>query len=307
MSATRVGVVGAGVMGGLHARTIVRATERGAPARLVAVVDRHRARAERIAASLGATASDDLVAVLPTLDALVVAVPTRGHAAVAIAGLEAGLDLLIEKPLAPSVEAGRALVERARSYGRILQVGHVEWYNTAWREAAQRAGRPKRIEIERLSPPIDRGLDIDVVQDYMLHDLDWVTRWVGEDVVEIEATGRRVTSPGLDEAEALLRFRSGCTARLRASRVHSERLRRLRVDGSAGHARANLVLPVGNATEAGDGSLRSRPAEPDPLARQWAAFLDAVQSRKAPENDGRVGIAALELVERVRSAIAAGG
>lgn len=304
MSATRVGVVGAGVMGGLHARTIARGQNEGAPARLVAVVDRHRARAELVAAPLGALASDDLAAMLPTLDALVVAVPTREHAAVASLGLEAGLDLLIEKPLAPGVEAGRALVERARAVGRILQVGHVEWYNSAWREAAQRAGRPERIEVERLSPPIERGLDIDVVQDYMLHDLDWVTRWVGEDVVEIEATGRRVRNPGLDEAEALLRFRSGCTARLRASRVHSERRRWLRVDGSAGQASADLLLPAADGQGA---SPRAQRADPDPLARQWAAFLDAVQSRKPPENDGHVGIAALELVERVRSAIAAGG
>jgi predicted dehydrogenase len=154
-----------------------------------------------------------------------------------------------------------------------------------------------------LSPPSDRGLDIDVVQDFMLHDLDWVTRLLGEEVVELEARGRCVMNDKLDEAEANLRFSSGCRASLRVSRVHSERHRSVCIEGSEGTATADLLQRAGAGAGVGEGPLRDPGM--DPLEAQWADFLASLRSRKNPTTDAAAGVAALEIVDRVRASIAA--
>ena len=298
MTMIRVGIIGAGPMGRLHARTVARSAEHQRNCRLSVVVDRHDGRADCVAKEFGARAASDLEAVLEDLDAAIVCVPTSGHFAMTKFLLERGLDVLVEKPIAGSVAEGQRLEALARERGCILQVGHVEWYNQGWRDAAKRAGKPRIIEVERMSPPSDRGLDIDVVQDFMLHDLDWVTRLLGEEIVALEAQGRCVANDKLDEAEARLRFRSGCRATLRVSRVHSERRRHVRIEGSEGVATADLLM---RAAE-----IAGSPGDPgrDPLQAQWADFLESLRSRKDPAASAAVGVTALEIVDRVRNSIA---
>jgi len=293
----RVGIIGAGPMGRLHARTVVRSAEHEKNCTLAVVVDRHDGRAECVAKEFGARASSDLEAVLEELDAVIVCVPTSGHFSMTEFLLERGLDVLVEKPIAGSVAEGQKLEVLARERGCILQVGHVEWYNRGWRDAARRAGIPRIIEVERMNPPSDRGLDIDVVQDFMLHDLDWVTRLIGEEVVELEAEGRCVVNDKLDEAEARLRFRSGCRVTLRVSRVHSERRRRVRIEGSDGVATADLLM------RPAQGPRSESHSEGDPLQAQWADFLESLQSRRNPAASAAVGVRALEIVDRVRDSI----
>lgn len=297
MTRLRVAVVGAGPMGRLHARTVARSAARDGDCMLAAIVDRHHARAASLAAEFGGEAVDGLDR-LRDVDAAIVAVPTAAHVDTALRLLEAGLDLLVEKPLALDVAHGEPLVARAEALERILQVGHVEWYNPLWRDALERAGRPSRICVERLQPASERGLDVDVVQDLMLHDLDWVTRSVAEEVVAFEARGAARAGGALDVARVELRFRSGCVASLRASRVHATRRRALEIEGSRGRVEVDLL--VGSPA-------KSDPARPDPLAIQWRRFVDAVSKRERPENDGRVGLAALRWVERVRASIRASG
>lgn len=292
MTRLRVAVVGAGPMGRLHARTVSQASARDGDCELAAIVDRHFARAEQLARESRALALDDLRR-LRDVDVAIVAVPTASHVETALALVEAGLDLLVEKPLARDAAEGQRLVDRAEARGRILQVGHVEWYNPLWREALARAGRPRRIRVRRLHPASERGLDVDVVQDLMLHDLDWLTRGLADEVESLDATGHGRSGGELDHAEARLRFRSGCIAELTASRIHGLRERSIEIEGSGGIARVDLLA-------------ESDPAQPgglDPLGRQWRAFVAAVRTRVPPENDGRVGVAALRWVERVRSAI----
>jgi predicted dehydrogenase len=297
MKMIRVGIVGAGPMGLLHARTVARFSEQGKACVLTAVVDHHDGRADAVAQEFGARASSDLEAGLVDVDAVIVCVPTSAHFSVTELLLERDLDVLVEKPLAGSVAEGLRLGILARERGCILQVGHVEWYNQGWRAAAKLAGKPRSIEVERLNPPGDRGLDIDVVQDFMLHDLDWVTRFLGEEVVELEAEGRCVMNDKLDEAEAMLRFHSGCQVRLRASRVYSERRRRVRIEGSEGAATADLLTRrVKGSGSTGDPGL-------DPLEAQWTDFLESLRSREDPKTDAAVGVAALEIVDRVRESI----
>lgn len=285
-------------MGRLHARTISRVAAADGKCVLAAVVDRHRGRAKAVADAFGGSASTDLSTVVADVDAVVICVPTGEHSSLTKFILEQDRDVLVEKPLAASVAEGRHLADLARSRGRILQVGHIEWYNRGWRDAIELAGVPRTIEVERLNPVSDRGLDIDVVQDLMLHDLDWVTRLLGEEIVELKAEGRCVLHDKLDEAEVDLEFRSGCRVRLRASRVYSERRRIVRVSGSKGSATADLL------TRRLEGTSETTPAGPDPLESQWRDFLHAVHCRESPDADARVGVAALEIVERVRDAIA---
>lgn len=297
MTRLRVAVVGAGPMGRLHARTVAQSAARDGDCALALIVDRHCARAAALAAEFGGEAVDDLCR-LADVDVAIVAVPTAAHVETALAVVEAGRDVLVEKPLALDVVRGEPLVARAEALGRILQVGHVEWYNPHWRAALARAGRPRRIEVRRLQPPSGRGLDIDVVQDLMLHDLDWVTRSVGGEVESFDARGAGRRGGALDVASVELRFRSGCVASLRASRVHSTRLRRLEIEGHLGRVEVDLLAASPSEGEA---------ARLDPLALQWRRFVEAVSKRERPDNDGRVGLAALGWVERVRARIRAVG
>jgi predicted dehydrogenase len=301
MTAKRVGIVGAGTMGRLHARTVARIAERDASCVLAAVVDRHRGRADAVANEFGGHASNDLEEILSEVDAVIVCVPTSAHFSLTALLLERGLDVFVEKPLAGSVAEGEQLATLARSTGRVLQVGHVEWYNRGWREAARRAGTPSLIEVERLNPRSDRGLDIDVVQDLMLHDLDWVKRLLGEEIVDVEAQGRCVVNDKLDEAEAQLRFRSGCQVRLRASRVFSERRRVVRIVGSKGTVTADLLTSKVQGVGSNDEQRQ------DPLEMQWIEFSESLRSRKDPETNALVGVEALRIVDRVRKSIAEAG
>ena len=292
MSATRVGIIGAGPMGGLHARTVARRARSDADCVLVALVDHHPGRADALAFEFGGRVLDELEELDGEVDAAIVCVPTSAHLAVAAPLLELGLDLLVEKPLAADVEGGRRLVGLAREKDRILQVGHIEWYNPAWRRAVADSAPPDSIEVERMQPRSPRGLELDVVQDLMIHDLDWVTRWLagqGDEIVDLDATGRCVVNDKLDEAEARLRFRSGRVVVLRASRVHAERRRCVRIESDRGVTTTDL-LPL-------------EAAAPDALDVQWAHFLECVRSRKRPEADAAIGVDALRLVDRVRAAI----
>jgi predicted dehydrogenase len=308
MTALRVAVVGAGVMGRLHARAIARRAKAVGDCSLEYVIDRHRDRSDRVAAEFGGRAAAPPHADWSAIDAAVIAIPTRGHAVLTKELLDLGLDILLEKPMALTVREAQELADLAEQTGRILQVGHTEWYNSGWRAALKHAGQPNLIEVERLNPKTDRGLDIDVVQDFVLHDLDWVTRIMGEDVESLEAHGRAVDHSSLDEAEVHLRFASGCVVQLRASRVHSERRRIVRVEGRDATAEADLIS--GRLIRVDLTSIKGRPDSggetsdvAEPLDAQWSDFIRACRERKAPANDARVGVAAVALVERVRGAI----
>lgn len=310
MKPVRVCLLGAGEMGRLHARTVARRADQHGDCRLVAIVDRHPGRAESLARELEGEPAVPAVAWragLEQADVAIVAVPTSDHGPLACELLAQGLDLLVEKPLAGSVAEGERMLEQARRHERILQVGHVEWYNGAWREAAGRVGRLHTIEVERSSPVGDRGLDIDVVQDLMLHDLDWITRCVGDELVEIQATGRSGASGKLDEVVAWLRFGSGVRARLEASRMRNERRRAVRFEGSDGVAMADLMLRRPSATPDSVTEREQEQADArsgsDPLTAQWSDFMSAVRRREAPVNSGAVGLDALRLVDRVRTAV----
>ena len=221
----RIAVFGAGSFGRNHVRVLSQMPD----VELAAVVDIDRDKAQQLASEYGTSGYAEIEQVSGAIDAAVVATPTVHHERVAEGLLASGVDVLIEKPIADSAEAGERLTALANGDGRILQVGHLERFNPAVEAAEAALTVPLFFEVHRLSVYTPRSLDVDVVLDLMIHDLDIVLSFVGEMPQEIRAAGISVLSQRVDIANVRLAFASGCIANLTASRVSTEQVRKLRV------------------------------------------------------------------------------
>jgi predicted dehydrogenase len=230
-SLVRVAVAGAGVFGSNHLRVLRELETAGLGVSLVAAIEPDRNRAQGAAAQYAIPVFDsvpELLAAGLKIDAACVAVPTVHHHAVASALLDAGLDLLVEKPLAASLSQADELIRKAEKKGRILQPGHLERFNPAVLAVEPQLTRPMFFEAHRLSVFTPRALDVDVVLDLMIHDLDIVLAFAGSPVREVRAVGLPILSPKVDIANVRVEFDSGCVANFTASRVSTERVRKLR-------------------------------------------------------------------------------
>jgi predicted dehydrogenase len=309
MAELRAAVVGVGHLGRFHAEKYAAL----GGVRLVGVVDRDPARAREVAAALGVAVFADHRALAGAVDCASVAVPTGAHAEVGGDLLGAGIDVLIEKPLASTVAEGAALVRVAAAGGRILQVGHLERFNPALRAAQAVITEPRFLECHRLAPFVERGTDVDVIRDLMIHDLDVIQSFIAAEVETVEAVGVPVLTPRVDIANARLRFANGCIANVTASRVSMKRERMLRIFQPDAYVaidydqrRVRIVRRVPSSTP---GSLPNITAEEhdagqgDPLRDEIAAFLAAVRERTMPIVSGREGLRALELAERIAASI----
>ena len=294
MTPVRIALIGAGQFGPNHARVIHESPR----ARLAFVVDTDPARAAEVAALHGATPLADARVVIGKVDAAVVVVPTTAHEPVGCMLLDAGLDVLVEKPIAPDLAAADHLVEAAERRGRILQVGHLERFNPAVAELERRATLPLFFEIHRLNVFSARSLDVDVVLDLMIHDVDIVLALTRAEPVEIRAAGIQILSHKVDIANVRLQFANGCVANLTASRVSTERVRKLRLFQprqylSLDYTRQDLaIFSVGGNRQIGFEQARVEKAEP--LKLQFEAFLDSVESRKSPKSSGAAARLTLE-------------
>ena len=277
-------------------------------AQLCAVVDTDAARAGESAALYNAEPLADARALAGKVDAAVVAVPTTAHEAVALALIEAGIDVLVEKPIAPDLEAADRLVAAAARHGRILQVGHLERFNPAVIELEKRSTLPLFFEIHRLNIFSPRSLDVDVVLDLMIHDVDIVLALAGASPQEIRAAGIRILSEKVDIANVRLQFPNGCVANLTASRVSTERVRKLRLFQpqqylSLDYGRQDLVVfSVGAGRQIGFEKAPVTNAEP--LKLQLDAFLDSVETRNSPKCSGAAARqtlgAALAILDKIK-------
>ncbi len=306
-----VGVVGVGHLGRHHAR--LYAAHPGA--RLVGVVDRDLARAEAIAGEYGCDAYDDVSRLVGRVTAVSIATPTIAHRDASLPFLEAGADVLIEKPIAPALDEADAILDAARRNGRLVMVGHTERFNPAVAALARAIDAPRFVEIHRLAAFSARSTDVDVILDLMVHDLDLLLWFDGTEPVAVDAVGVAALTDKLDIANVRIRFASGCVANVTASRISAEPLRRIRIFQSRtyiGCDTGERKVERFRLTAGPDG----RPAiqherlpvdDAEPLAVELSAFLDAVRTRSAPPIDGRAGRRALELAVRVREAIAASG
>jgi predicted dehydrogenase len=225
-----VAVIGAGAFGSNHARVYDDLRKRGEAVELVAVVDSDATRAQAVARRFGARTLRSVGELLDTtrVDAASVAVPTMQHGEVGKALLQAGVDVLIEKPLASTLEEADDLIRAADEAKRIAQVGHLERFNPAVRATVPLVTQPMFFEVHRLSPFGPRALDVDVVLDLMIHDLDIVLSFVNSAVKEVRAVGLPILSDKVDIANVRMEFESGCVANFTASRVSTERVRKLR-------------------------------------------------------------------------------
>jgi len=221
----RAAVVGVGYLGKFHAEKYASLPD----VELVAVVDDQPNRASAIAAKHRCEALADHRELFGRIDCASLAVPTSLHFAITRDLLEHGIDVLVEKPMTQSVEEGRALVALAEDDGRILQVGHLERFNPAIRAVAGVIDQPRFIECHRLAPFVERGTDVDVILDLMIHDLDVILSLVASEIDRVEAVGVPVLSSNTDIANARLYFRNGCIANITASRVTLKQERKLRL------------------------------------------------------------------------------
>ena len=287
-------MVGAGQFGRNHVR-IARQAEN---VELVAVVDTDPARAAE--AAEGVLALTDHRELRGRVDAAIIAAPTAAHAGIGVDLIEAGIDVLVEKPIAPDLESADRLIAAARDHGRILQVGHLERYNPAILALEPVVTLPLFFEIHRLNVFSPRSLDVDIVLDLMIHDLDIVLALVGEaKLEEIRAAGVSILSDKVDIGNVRLQFRGGCVANLTASRVSTERVRKLRLfqpheyislDYGKQHA---VKFHVGADRQISFAELPA--AKGEPLALQFAAFLASVATRSEPKLNGRVARRTLEV------------
>jgi len=299
----RVGVVGLGSFGKHH----VRHYAANPAARLVAVVDVDGAQAAQFAAANNAAAFLDHHDLIGKVDAVSIAVPASAHYAVARDLIEAGIHVLIEKPIATDSAAARELTAAAGRKHVILQVGHVERFSPAVAELRRRVVNPRRISAIRRTRRSGRSADVDVVLDLMIHDIDLILTLAGAPVASVAASGADAKTGATDEAEAWLTFGNGLIATLSASRVAEENERKLTVTEPDTQFTADLSVPSLTVLS------RRRPgaaAEPVPLMRhdnlgaEIDAFLTCVASGSEPDVDGRAGVAALEIAERIQAAIA---
>jgi len=335
----RVAVVGAGAFGRNHLRVYRELEQAGAPLKLVAVIDPRESARTAAQTQYGipgfASIEDCLTAI--KLDAASLCVPTVHHATCASTLLAAGIDLLIEKPMAANLAEADEIARQVRQHGRTVQVGHLERFNPAVRAVRGLLNRPMFFEVHRLSVFTMRSLDVDVVLDLMIHDLDIVLSLVDSPLRELRAVGLPVLSPKVDIANVRLEFENGCVANFTASRVSTERVRKMRffqphqylsldfarqdlllidVSAAAGLdlaqlaalASASAALPnppaLGGQSAPGM-SLSKVPVEPgEPLRLELESFLDAVRRRVQPQVTVEDGRAALALALQINEAIA---
>jgi predicted dehydrogenase len=297
----RVALVGAGAFGKNHLRVIHESPH----AELAGVFDLDAARATELANHIGCRAFASLDELIQHAGAAVIASPTVTHADIGCQLMEAGLDVMVEKPIAHTLEAGRALVATAERQGRVLQVGHLERFNPAVIALSEVVQKPLFFEIHRLSEFSPRSLDVDVVLDLMIHDLDIILALTGETPEEIRAAGIRILSQKVDIANVRIQFPSGCIANLTASRVSTERVRKLRLFQpheyiSLDYSRQDAVRFRVKGETASTGlpaiDFAALPVTKDePLRLELEGFLTSVQSRGVPRVTGAQALAALEV------------
>jgi predicted dehydrogenase len=327
-SAIRVAVVGVGAFGRNHARVYHELEQQGCGVELVGVLDASASQAQAVAAQFGCKALTNIEELFGRVDAVSVAVPTVHHLQTAATLMAAGIDVLIEKPLASSLDEADELIRLAEANQRIVQVGHLERFNPAVRATVPLLTKPMFFEVHRLSVFTPRSLDVDVVLDLMIHDIDVVLSFAQSAVKEVRAVGLPVVSGKVDIANVRMEFESGCVANLTASRISTEKVRKLRFFQpreyiSVDYARQD-VLQFRVSTEekfsldellASIGAPDSSPIpgvtihrpkvqQEEPLHAELKSFVDAVRRRSRPVVSLEDGRRALALALEILAAIA---
>jgi predicted dehydrogenase len=300
----RAAVIGVGHLGRHHARILGALTG----VTLVATVDTVESRARDAAAASGARVLTDYRALFGEVDAVSIAAPTELHHEIAMPFLERGVAVLVEKPMARTLEEADALIAAASASGATLAVGQTERYNPAVAAVMPLVTSPRFIEVHRLGVFPDRSLDIDVIFDLMIHDIDIILSLVRAPLAEIRAVGIPVLSARADIANVRLEFGDGCVANLTASRVSTERVRKLRFFQPHDYVSLDYEAQQGVLLSLDGGQIRRVRLEPEreePLRRQLAAFVAAVEGTEPVRVSGEEGRRSLEVALEVNRVIEA--
>ena len=306
-SPLRIGIVGVGRVGALHAQIYARLPD----VHLAYVCDREAATAEQVAREFGGTPCADFRVLFGRVDAISLAVPTTAHYAIARQFLKRGIPTLVEKPLTTSLRQADALVALAEEHRTILQVGHVERFNPAIRAMQPLLTRPRFIECHRLSPYPHRSTDISVVMDLMVHDLDIIAAWIAAPLKRVDAVGLRVLSSTEDIANARLEFADGAICDVTASRVSPEVMRKIRLFLDDAYCSIDYKAQSVELYRKVNGGILKEPLPTDgvqPLEAELSAFVASVRQhatggtdaihRPASGAEGRRAIELALLIER---------
>jgi predicted dehydrogenase len=305
----RTAVIGVGYLGRFHAQKYAQT----AGSTLVAVVDANAEGCAKVAAELGTKAVSDYRELFGAVDAVSLAVPTPLHHKIGCELLKNGIDVLIEKPIATTVEEARELVDLARTHKRILQVGHLERFNPAVLAAAERLQTPRFVESHRLAPFKQRGTDVSVVLDLMIHDIDLIQELVGTPIEHIDAVGATVFSGEIDIVNARLRFQGGCVANTTASRISLKQERKIRIFQDDAYLSVDMQQKILTVIRKKDAAPVESPAQVsieeqnfdqgDALLAEIEAFLKAVRERSTPVVTGEDGLRALETAMKITALV----
>jgi predicted dehydrogenase len=300
----KAGVAGVGAIGQNHARIYSELET----AELVAVYDTNLERANEITAKYGGKPTQSIEEFASLVEAASVATPTITHREIGSVLLEAGCHVLIEKPIADSIDDARTLIDLANQKGKILQVGHIERFNPVMSQLEARLNCPKFIESHRLSPFPKRSLDIGVVLDLMIHDLEIILHLVNSPVAQIDAVGIPVLTKREDIANARLRFANGCVANITASRISPEKLRKIRVFQSDAYLSLDYQEQGGWIYRKDGMEIVRENVEiekEEPLKLELASFIDCAASGVSPKVTGKHGAAALDMALEITRLIEA--
>jgi predicted dehydrogenase len=305
----RTAVIGVGYLGRFHAQKYAQIAE----SQLIAVVDANVEAAQRVAAELGVEACTDFAQIIDRVDAVSIAVPTPLHFGVGRAALERGIHVLMEKPIATTVAEARELVDLARKHRCVLQVGHLERFNPAVVAAANRLQTPRFVESHRLAPFKQRGTDVSVVLDLMIHDIDLIQELVGEPIESIDAVGATVFSDETDIVNARIRFRGGCVANTTASRISLKQERKIRIFQDDAYLSIDMQQKILTVIRKKDAAPVESPAQVsieeenfeqgDALLAEIEAFLRAIREGSEPVVSGEDGLRALETAMQITQLI----
>ncbi|WP_144182545.1 Gfo/Idh/MocA family protein [Elioraea rosea] len=300
MAGVRIAVIGAGHFGRFHAQKVAASPD----AVLVGVHDRHAERAASVAAEVGAPVLGSAEAAIAAAEAVIVATPTAAHHPIAAAALEAGRHVLVEKPVTVTLAEADDLIARSASAGRVLQVGHLERFSAARGAIARHISRPLAMECVRVAPYRERGTDVSVVLDLMIHDIDLVLMLAAAAPVSVEATGAAVLSDTADVALARLGFADGRAANLSASRIAPATTRAVRLAGADGTLEADLVARTLRRFATSDRSVAEESwTDADSLSAQLAGFIAAIRGEAAVMVGGAAGRAALAVALEIEKRI----
>jgi predicted dehydrogenase len=296
----KAAVVGVGYLGRFHAQKYAAMED----VDLVAVVDVDGERAEEVAQETGTSAITDFSDIIEKVDAVSIAVPTSLHGKIAIPFLLKGKAVLLEKPMSATIEESEAIINAAKKGGGLLQIGHLERFNPAFANLKDSITKPMFIEVHRISTFKERGTDVDVILDLMIHDIDIILSLVRSEIISVEAVGVPVLTNTIDIANARLRFESGCIANVTASRISADVMRKIRIfqpDAYISIDFAKNAVDIFTLSEDKKiGHKRLEMSESDALKSEIRSFIDAVKGISEVIVDGTAGLNAIKVAHMIK-------